>query len=196
MKTKLFLLSAIAGMFLMTSCSHSGPSAETKTKVAALDSSWTAMGTVAQAWGDSIATAATFCENACKAGDEMTCCEHLKGKKDSLMAPCKNDMGMFQEMKKSWEAQKPMWDSLNTKFTALKEKAAKGEGTDEEINAGLAELQAALDNGNKGLGEFAAAFNEAKINCMKNMETCKAGWSSASCSDKKCAAAAAPKKSA
>jgi len=171
----------------MASCSQSEPSAETKAKVAAFDSSWTVMGATAAAWGDSINTAASFCENACKQGDEMACCEHLKRTKDSLMMPCKNDMGMFQEMKKSWEAQKPMWDSLNTKFTALKEKAAKGEGTDKEINDGLAELQAALDNGNAGMGEFVAKFNEAKMNCMKNMETCKAGWSAAACADKKCA---------
>ena len=185
MKTKLFLLSACAGLFMLTSCSH-GPSAETKTKVAALDSAWTAMGTVAHAWSDSISAAVTMCEEGCKAGDAMECCEHTKAAKDSLMMPCKNDMANVQEMRKNWDAQKPMWDSLQMKLDGIKEQVSKGEGKDAEINAAVTELQAALDNGNKGLADFAAKFNEGKMTCMKNMEACKAGWAGVKCTDKKC----------
>jgi hypothetical protein len=185
MKTKLFILSACASLFMLASCSH-GPSAETKAKVAAFDSAWTAMGTAAKAAEDSINACVTMCENGCKAGDAMECCEHMKAAKDSLMTPCKNDMMGCEEMKKGWDAQKPMWDSLMTKFTALKEKVGKGEGTDKEINDELAGLQAAMDNGNKGMMEGMAKMNEMKASCMKNMDACKAGWGNVKCMDKKC----------
>jgi hypothetical protein len=185
MKTKIFLLSSCIALFILSSCSH-GPSAETKAKVAAFDSAWTAMGSVAKAAEDSINACVTMCESCCKAGDAMECCEHMKKEKDSLMSPCKNDMMGFEEMKKSWDSQKPMWDSLMTKFAALKEKAENGKGTDKEINDGLAELQAAMDNGNKGLMDGMSKMNEMKATCMKNMNDCKAGWANAKCSDKKC----------
>jgi len=185
MKTKLFLLSVCAGFLMLTSCSN-GPSAETKAKVAALDSAWTVMGTTASTLSDSLAAASANCENCCKAGETMECCEHMKAEKDSLMSPCKNDMTMFEEMKNSWVAEKPMWDSLTATLEGLKEKAASGKGTDAEINAGVTELQAALDNGNKSLEEFAAKLNEVKMTCMKNMETCKTELANAKCADKKC----------
>ena len=186
MKTKFFLLSLCAGLFMLASCSH-GPTAETKKKVAAFDSAWTAMGTMAKAAGDSLNAAVTMCDNGCKQGDAMACCEHMKKGKDSLMSPCKKDLGMFQEMKKNWDAQKPMWDSLMTKETALKDKADKGQGTDKEINDGLASLQTAMDNGNKGMQDFMTKFNEAKMTCMKDAEACKSGWGTMKCTDKKCA---------
>ena len=74
MKTKLFLLSACAGLFLLASCSH-GPSAETKTKVAALDSAWSAMNTAAKAVSDSLTACTTMCESCCKEGEAMECCD-------------------------------------------------------------------------------------------------------------------------
>lgn len=185
MKTKLFLLSTCAALFMLTSCSH-GPSAETKSKVAALDSAWTVMEKSASALSDSLNTASANCENACKAGDAMECCEHIKGQKESLMSPCKNDMSTFEEMKKGWFSQKPMWDSLNTKLSELKEKVASGKVKDAEINASVTELQNALDNGNKSMQEFAAKLNDSKMTCMKNMETCKEGWGNVKCTDKKC----------
>ena len=185
MKNRLFILAAVAGMFTLASCSH-GPSAETKAKVASFDSAWTAMGAVAKAAEDSIHACVAMCEGCCKAGDAMDCCAHTKGAKDSLMMPCKGDLAAFQEMEKGWDAQKPMWDSLMTQFTALKEKVAKGEGTDEEINAALAPLQAAMDKGNAGLQEGAAKVGEMKAACMKNMESCKSGWAGVACTEKKC----------
>ena len=185
MKTKHFLLSACAGLFLLASCSH-GPSAETKTKVAALDSAWSAMNTAAKAVSDSLGACATMCGDACKAGDAMECCEHLKGAKDSLMMPCKNDMAMFDDMKKNWESQKPTWDSLQAKLDGVKADAASDKGQDAEIMTEVGELQAALDNGNAQLAEFSAKLAEAKMGCMKNMENCKAGWAGEKCMDKKC----------
>jgi uncharacterized coiled-coil protein SlyX len=186
MKTKIFLLSVCASLFMLSSCSH-GPSAETKAKVAALDSAWTAMGNTAAALSDSLNAASVTCENACKAGDGMKCCEHMQAQKDSAMRPCKNDMTAFEEMKKGWFSQKPMWDSLNTRLAELKEKVAGGKGNDAEINASVTELQTALDNGNKSMAEFASKFNETKMLCMKNMESCKsAGWENMKCTDKKC----------
>ena len=182
---KLFLLSLCAGLFILASCSH-GPSAETKAKINAFDSAWNAMGAMAKAASDSLTACVTMCEGCCKAGDAMECCDHMKGAKDSLMMPCKKDMGMFQEMKKSWDAQMPMWDSLMKKEISLKEKADKGEGTDKEINDGLAELQAAMDNGNKGLMEGMTKMNDMKMMCMKNMDMCKIGWAGVKCMDKKC----------
>ena len=185
MKTKFFLLSAVAGMFLLVSCSH-GPSAETKAKVAAFDSTWNAMGMTAKATEDSLKAALAMCEGACKAGDAMECCEHMKGAKDSLMSPCMNDMQLFQGMKAQWDAQLPMWDSLNTQWNALKEKAGKGEGTDKEFTDGVAEFHAMIDNGNMALQQAIAKLNEMKMGCMKNMENCKAGWANVKCMDKKC----------
>ena len=185
MKNKLFILCAAAGMFFMTSCSH-GPSAESKAKVAVFDSAWSAMGSMAMAWGDSLNTAVTMCETACKDGEAMSCCDHLKGCKDSLMAPCMNDMKTFQEMKTAWDAEMPMWNALQAKLDSLKDGVAKGTATDEQINAALTELQAATDKGGAEMGLWIEKFTAAKMNCMKNMETCKAGWSAAKCADKKC----------
>ena len=194
MKTKLFLLSACAGLFLLASCSH-GPSAETKAKVAAFDSTWTAMGAVAKSCEDSIHAAVAMCEGACKAGEAMECCEHMKGGKDSLMMPCMNDMNAFKEMEKGWDAEKPLWDSLQAKLVAIKDQVAKGEGTDKEINDGLAELQAAMDKGNAELQEGMAKLNDMKMMCMKNMDNCKAGWANVKCMDKKCPMGMGKKKS-
>jgi len=194
MKTKLILLCAVAGMFFMASCSH-GPSAESKAKVAAFDSAWSAMGSMAMAWGDSLNNAVTMCDNACKAGDEMDCCEHMKGAKDSLMMPCKNDMQSFHDMKTAWDAEMPMWNALQAKLDSLKDGVAKGSATDEQINAALTELQAATDKGAAEMGPWVEKFSAAKMNCMKNMEACKAGWSAAQCSDKKCKHSKEEKKS-
>ena len=185
MKTKLFILSAAAGMFFITSCSH-GPSEEAKKKVAAFDSAWSAMGTIAMAWGDSLNAAVSMCDNACKAGDEMDCCEHMKGAKDSLMMPCKTDMQSFHDMKSAWDAEMPMWDSLQKKLDGIKEAVAKGTATDEQINTTLAELQAAADKGSAEMGPWIEKFNAAKMNCMKNMEACKTRWGNAKCSRKTC----------
>ena len=185
MKNKLFILSLFVGSILITSCSH-GPSAETKMKVASFDSSWSAMAAIGKGWGDSLNMAASNCEMGCKNGDAMACCEHLKTTKDSLMMPCKNDMAMFQEMKKSWDAQVPMWDSLTNKVNELKEKVAGGKVGDQEINAELAGLQTILDNGNSRMAGWVTKFNDAKMNCMKNMEACKSSWGNAKCTAKKC----------
>ncbi|MEW6468931.1 MAG: hypothetical protein AB1458_08410 [Bacteroidota bacterium] len=185
MKTKLSVLSAFAGVLFLASCS-SGPSEATKKSLAALDSSWTAMGTMAMAWGDSLNKALAWCETACKEGEGMQCCEHLTGTKDSLMAPCKNDLKVFQDMKAAWDAEMPMWDSLQAKLDGIKEKVAKNEGTDEEINKVIAEIQGAMDNGSKEMETWVANFNAAKTTCMNNATACKTAWESAKCSDKKC----------
>lgn len=186
MKTKLFIVALFTGATLMTSCSG-GLSEESKKKVAAFDSSWSAMGTMAKAWGDSLNQAVALCETACKDGDAMECCEHLKGTKDSLLTPCVHDMTAFQEIKKSWDAEMPMWDELQKKLDALKEKVSKGEGTDKEVNDLLAELQAASDKGAAEMQPWIEKFNGVKMNAMKNMETCKTNWSNTKCADKKCA---------
>lgn len=185
MKTKLILLSAVAGMFFMVSCSH-GPSEEAKKKVASFDSAWSAMGTMAMAWGDSLNQMVAMCENCCKEGEAMECCEHMKANKDSLLMPCKNDMKIFQDMKAAWDAEMPMWDSLQKKLDALKEGVAKGTATDEQINTALAELQAASDKGGAEMGPWIENFNAAKAKCMQNCTSCKEGLSNASCTEKKC----------
>ena len=185
MKTNFFLLPAYAGLFILASCSH-GPSAETKQKVAAFDSAWNAMGVTAKSWDDSLSKAVAFCETACKEGDAMECCEHMKAAKDSLMMPCKNDMSMFQEMQKKWDADLPQWVVLQAKLDSIKGKVAKGQGTDVEINTGIAELQTAMTAGSKELEDFIAKFNGAKTACMKNMESCKVSWAGVQCPDKKC----------
>jgi len=189
MKIKFFLFAAIAGMFLMTSCSKEGPSEEAKMQVAAFDSAWSAMGTSAMAWGDSLTQAVTMCETACKDGDAMECCEHLTGTKDSLMMPCKNDMKVFQDMKTAWDAEMPMWNELQEKHDALKESVSNGTATDESINAALTELQAAVDKGGSEMGPWIEKFNTAKATSISNMTTCKNGWAGAQCSDEECAAA-------
>jgi hypothetical protein len=125
----------------------------------------------------------------------MACCEHLQGTKDSLMNPCKNDLKAFQDMKTAWDAEMPMWGALQAKLDSLKEGVAKGTATDEQINAALTELQAASEKGGAEMGPWIENFNAAKMNCMKNMESCKTGWSASKCADKKCAHGKEEKKS-
>jgi hypothetical protein len=194
MKTKMILMAAAAGLFFMTSCSH-GPSEEAKKKVAAFDSTWTAMGTSAMAWGDSLNQMVTMCEGCCKEGEAMECCEHMKADKDSMLMPCMNDMKAFQEMKSSWDAEMPMWDSLQAKLDALKEGVAKGTSSDDQINSTLAELQAAADKGSAQMGPWIDNFKAAKAKCMENCSSCKDGMSNMNCSDKKCSHHKAEKKS-
>lgn len=194
MKNKLFLLSAVAGLLAITSCS-SGPSEETKRKVAAFDSAWTAMGTLAMAWGDSLNNALSMCETACKDGDAMSCCEHLAHTKDSLMAPCKNNLATFQEMKKNWDAEMPMWNALQAKLDSLKDGVAKGTITDEKINSALAELQAASDKRGAEMGPWIEKFNAARATCKQNIDNCKMAWSNTKCPDKKCTHGKEEKKS-
>lgn len=186
MKTKFYFLSALAGVFFLASCGG-GISDGTKSALAKLDSAWGEAGKSAMAWGDSLTAAITWCENACKDGDAMECCEHMKGKKDSLMGPCKNDLTAFQDMKTKWDAEMPKWDSLEAKLTAAKDKVAKNEGTDAEINAVITELQAAMDAGAAEMQTWVTNFNAAKTTCMNNMQACKTGWESAKCEDKKSA---------
>lgn len=187
MKSKLFFLSAVAGMFLMASCSQSGPSAESKAKVAAFDSAWSAMGTMAMAWGDSLNNMVAMCEGCCKEVDAMECCEHMKATKDSLAAPCKNDMKVFQDMKTAWDAEMPMWNELQAKLDTLKANVANGKATDEQVTAALAELQGAADKGAADMGPWVEKFTAAKTACMNNCSSCKNGMTAASCADKKCA---------
>lgn len=186
MKSKLILFSAVAGMFLMASCSKSGPSEEAKKKVATFDSAWGAMGTMAMAWGDSLNSMVAMCEGCCKEMDAMECCEHVKPTKDSLAAPCQNDKKVFQDMKTAWDAEMPMWNELQAKLDTLKANVNSGKATDEEINTALTELQAAADKGNSEMGPWIEKFTAAKNACMKNCTSCKEGMTAASCSDKKC----------
>ncbi len=188
MKTKLFILSACAGFMMLASCSAPGPSAESKAKVAAFDSAWTAMGSSAMAWGDSLTQALTMCESACSNGAAMECCEHMQGKKDSLMMPCMNDMKAFQDMKSKWDAEMPMWNELQTKLDTLKANVANGKATDEQINSTLAELQGAADKGATEMGPWMESFNAARAACKNNMMSGKMGWEASSCTDKKCVA--------
>lgn len=185
MKTKIFLLSACAGMFLLASCSH-GPSDESKAKVAAFDSSWNAMGASAQAWGDSLTKAVAFCEDACQNGEAMPCCEHMESTKDSLTAPCMNDLKAFQEMKAAWDAEMPMWNEMQAKLDILKANVSSGKATDEEINAALTELQAVADKGAAEMGPWVEKFNAVKSACMNNMNACQKGWEGVSCKEKTC----------
>ena len=185
MKKQPFILSVVTGMFIMISCSH-GPSEEAKKKVASFDSDWSDLGATAKAWGDSLNKESAMCEGACKAGEAIECCEHTKAAKDSLMMPCKNDMALFHDMKKNWDAQMPMMDSLNAIFIALKEKVSSGKANDAEINIVLGELQTAIDFGSKGLLDWMSKFKDAKMTCIKNMESCKMGWANVKCMDKKC----------
>ena len=185
MKKQLYILSAVTGMFFMISCSHR-PSEEAKKKLASFDSAWSMMSTMAKTDADFLNTTVSNCENSCKAGDAMECCEHTKTAKDSLMDPCKNDMAVLYNLKKLWDAQTPMWDSLNTALNTLKEKVVSGKTNVEEINKTVNAMHIAMDNGNKGMQEFMTRFNDAKMTCMKNMESCKAGWVNVKCTDKKC----------
>lgn len=185
MNTKLFIVTLFAGATLLTSCGG-GLSEESKKKVAAFDSTWTADSKMAMAWGDSLNQCVSMCEAGCKAGDEMACCEHLKACKDSLMAPCKTDMTCMQDMKTAWDSEMPMWDSLQKQLDGLKEKVANGSANNTEVDATLAILQAAKDKGAAGMGEWMTKFNEGKMNCMKNGEACKAAWGKTSCKVKGC----------
>lgn len=185
MKNKFASLVLIAGMAVLASCSH-GPSEESKKKVAAFDSAWNAMGTMAMAWGDSLNQMVAMCDGCCKDMEAMSCCEHMQAAKDSLLSPCKNDMKAFTDMKAAWDAEMPMWDSLQAKLDALKDGVAKGTATDEEVNNTLAELQTAADKGGSQMGPWVEKFTAARAACMSNCTNCKDGLSNAKCSDKKC----------
>ena len=188
MKTRLFLSAALAGLFFMTSC-KSGPSDATKKSVAAFDSAWTEMGKQAMAMSDSLNACIAMCEKGCTIPDSCKgMCENMKMKCDSAMAPCKNDMKTFQDMKTAMDANKPMWDSAMTAFNAFKEKVNKGEINDADATKQLAEFQSKMDMGGKNMMDMMNKMMEAKSACMKNMSDCMEKCKNMKCTDKKCEA--------
>jgi hypothetical protein len=185
MKTKFFLTAVLACTIFFVACS-SGPSAETKNAVAKFDTAWSQMSMQAMAFGDSVKMALTNCENCCKSMSEMPCCEHMKGKMDSMMMPCKNDATAFQDMMKAMQDAKPMMDSAAADFTAFKEKVNKGEVKDDEAKKTLADFQMKMDNGSKMMADWMTKYNDAKAACVKNMADCNSACKDMKCTDKKC----------
>jgi hypothetical protein len=184
MKTKLFFAAAIACTLFFAACS-TGPSDATKKDVAAFDTAWGKMSAQAMAFGDSLKSAMTMCENGCKSGSE-SCCEHMKPKMDSMMQPCMNDMKVFQDMMGQMSSAKPMMDSAATNFASFKEKVNKGEIKDDEAKKQLAEFQAKMETGSKMMTEWWTKLNDAKSACMKNMSDCMNACKDMKCTDKKC----------
>jgi polyhydroxyalkanoate synthesis regulator phasin len=185
MKTKLFYAAAFVCSLFFAACSGGGPSDATKKSVAAFDSAWGQMSMNVMALSDSVKSALAKCEACCKGSE--SCCEHLKGKMDSVMAPCKNDMTAFQGIMETMNGAKPQWDSAAASFTAFKEKVNKGEIKDEEATKTLAEFQSKMDEGGKIVADWWNKFNEAKASCEKNMQSCMQACTDMKCTDKKCA---------
>jgi hypothetical protein len=185
MKTKLFFAAAIVCSLFFAACSGGGPSDATKKSVAAFDSAWGQMSANVMALGDSVKSAMSKCEGCCKSSE--SCCEHMKGKMDSMMMPCMNDMKNFQSIMETMTSAKPQWDSAATKFAEFKEKVNKGEIKDEEATKELAMFQTKMDEGGKVVAEWWTKFNDAKSACMKNMSDCMNACKDMKCSDKKCA---------
>lgn len=186
MKTTLLFLSA-ATMLFMASCSH-GPSEATKAKVAAFDSAWTAMGTMAMTANDSITKCMADCDNCNKMMTDSSakCCEHMKSKMDEAMKACHADMETFSGMQKMMTDSKPMWDSAMTAFTAFKEQIASGKINDEEANKTLEGFQVMMNQGAAQMAEMQTKCNEAMATCKQNCSKGKECCAKTQCDDKKC----------
>jgi hypothetical protein len=185
MRTKLFFAAAICCSLFFASCS-SGPSDATKKDVAAFDSAWTKMSMQGMALSDSLKSAMSMCEKTCKMPEGMECCEHMKGKMDSAMMPCMNDMKVFQDMMSQMTTAQPMIDSTNASFAAFKEKVNKGEIKDDEAKKQLEEFKSKMDNGSKMMADWWNKLNDAKMTCQKNYENCMNACKDMKCTDKKC----------
>ena len=176
MKTKLLLVPAVVGLFLVTSCSKK-PSEQTMKAVTDFESSWTSLGEQATTWSGELKGAVENCAGQCakmekSMGTMATAAEEMKAKYNEMEAGCKNDKAAFESMTEDWNAFKTTWDENTTAFIEWKEKVSKGETTDEEATKALAEFQMKMDEAKAKIEGWNTAFASAKETCMKNMDAC------------------------
>lgn len=172
MKTKLALITALVGLFAMTSCKH-GPSEETTKAVSDFETAWTALGQTATTWGEELKATAANCTENCAMQDTMKMDgmdEATAAKVTEMVAACKNDKGAMDAMWTEFEGFKASWDEATAAFGEWKGKMATQ--TDEEVKAALAGFQAKLDEAKAKVEGWNTAYAAAKETAMKNMEAC------------------------
>jgi len=172
MKTKLALITAVVGLFAMTSCKHA-PSEETTKAVTEFETAWSALGTTATTWGEELKATAATCTEHCTMHDSMK----MDGMDAAAMTKCtematncKNDKAAMDAMWGEFEAFSTGWAEATAAFGEWKGKMATM--TDEEAKAALAGFQTKMDESKAKVEGWGAAYTTAKETAMKNMEAC------------------------
>lgn len=177
MKTKLIMIPAVVGLFMMTSCKKKA-SEETMKSIADFETAWSELGQKATAWSQDLKMSVDNCTAHCAQVDSMATAnaammnDEMKAKAEPMMTACKNDKTAFEAMWTEWTGFETSWTESTTAFAAWKEKVTKGEVTDEDAKKGLAEYQAKMEEAKAKVEGWATAYAAGKETCMKNMQAC------------------------
>ena len=136
MKSKLILLSLVAGALSFTSC-NKGVTEETKNNMATFEAAWTETGTMATNWSNDLTAEYNKCKEHCTNQMNMMSTMPDKMKKDQAMMTKMTEMDnadhanltALENMTNEWNTFKPSWEQMtsdyntwNTAFTTTKEK--------------------------------------------------------------------------
>jgi|GEM_PF-1998920 len=176
MKTKMLLIPAVVGMFMMVSCKK-GPSEETTKALAEFETAWGELGTAATAWSADLKGTVDNCTACCAKHEGASMdgvAEEMKAKCTETMTACANDKAAFEGMWGAWTEFQASWEADSKAFGEWKEKVAKGEVDEEAAKAGLADWTTKMTDAKSKVEGWNTAYTAAKESCMKNMENCAA----------------------
>jgi len=126
MKTKLALITAVVGLFAMTSCKHA-PSEDTTKAVTEFETAWGTLGSSATAWGEELKATAAKCTEHCAMHDSMKMDgmdEAAISKCTEMATACKNDKAAMDAMWTEFETFSASWTEATTAFGEWKSKMA------------------------------------------------------------------------
>lgn len=181
MKSKLILVSMLAGALSFTACNN-GVSPETKTSIATFEASWQEAGTMATNWSADLTSEYNKCKAHCdNQTAKMNSPEMQKMKDEAMKAKMTEmdnadhaNMTAMEGMTKEWETFKADWDKNSADYTAWKEKVDKGEVNNDDAVKAMTDWQTKLDNAKNQLNTWNTAYASTKEKTEKDMANCDA----------------------
>ncbi|MBK5285826.1 MAG: hypothetical protein JJE25_10535 [Bacteroidia bacterium] len=181
MKSKLILLSMVAGALSFTAC-NKGVSEETKTSIATFEAAWAETGTMATNWSTDLTNEYNKCKTHVeKQTADMTAMPDKMKKDENMMAKMtemdnadKANMTALEGMTTEWNTFKTDWETNTADYTAWKEKVDKGEISNDEATKAMADWNTKLENAKNQLNTWNTAYSSTKEKAEKDMAACDA----------------------
>ena len=180
MKSKLILLSMVAGALSFTSC-NKGVSEETKTSMATFEAAWQETGNAATNWSADLTSEYNKCKVHCdnqtaKMNEMMPKMkdEAMKSKLTEMDNADHANMTAMEGMMKDWENFKIDWEKNSADYSAWKDNVNKGEVSNDEAVHSMTDWQSKLDNAKNQISTWNTAYSSTKEKTEKDMANCDA----------------------
>jgi len=181
MKSKLILLSMIAGALSFTSC-NKGVTEETKTSIATFEAAWAETGTMATNWSTDLTNEYNKCKTHVEKQTASISAMPEKMKKDEAMMTKMTEMDnadkanitAMEGMTKEWETFNADWTKNTEDYTAWKANVDKGEVSNEDATKAMTDWNTKLENAKNQLNTWNTAFVTTKEKAENDMAACDA----------------------